>query len=155
MKQKELELKRNLAQEYYMKGETQAVIAEKVGVSIATICSWVKKYSWATKRAVNTITRKELANKILLSIDKILEGYINSDDPNASINADKLCKMSKTIENIDKQTNIVNVVDVFIAFAKWLQFRQAIDPELTAGLIKQINHYQDLYIKEHLTNTPQ
>ena len=48
---KELEQKKELARMYYMNGDIQKVIAEKVGVSEQTISSWVDKEGWAARRA--------------------------------------------------------------------------------------------------------
>ena len=36
---------------YYMNGDVQKVIAERVGVSEQTISSWVDKEGWAARRA--------------------------------------------------------------------------------------------------------
>ena len=125
---KEFEEKREYARLLFMQGETQKVIAEKVGVS-------------------------ELVNKLLHTIDKLIEQVNESDDPEAMAGlGDKLAKLSTTIERLDKKASIVDVIEVFMAFSKWMQFRMSFDDEITPELLKTINKYHDLYINELLQN---
>jgi transcriptional regulator with XRE-family HTH domain len=145
---KELETKKELARLYYMQGETQREIAAKVGVSEPTIGKWVDAGKWAVKRASINITRAELVNKTLLAINAILEDFNNSEDPGKTIDADKLSKLAKIVGNLDKKSNIVDVIETFMAFNKWLQYRMTFDNEITIELVKTINKYQDLFVSE-------
>lgn len=148
----ELEQKREIARMYYMNGETQKTIAEKVGVSEQTISSWVEKEGWAARRAGVNVTRPELINKSLAALNKILDQVYQSDDIEMiSTLPDKLSKFASAIEKLDKKANIVSTIDVFMAFSKWIQYRSSFDPEVTPELIRAINKYQDLYINEHIT----
>jgi len=63
---------------------------------------------------------------------------------------DKLAKLSAVIEKLDKKANVVDVIEVFMAFSKWIEFRSTVDPEVTPELIKAINKYQDLYITQQM-----
>ncbi|MDR0581450.1 MAG: terminase [Prevotellaceae bacterium] len=148
---KELENKRELARLYYMQSETQKEIAQKVGVSEPTVGKWVNDGNWAIKRASVNITRAELVNKTLLAINAILEEFNNSDDPEKTIDADKLCKLAKIVENLDKKSNIVDVIETFMAFNKWLQHRMTFDTEISIELVKTINKYQDLFVSERIS----
>ena len=149
---KELEQKKELARMYYMNGDIQKVIAEKVGVSEQTISSWVDKEGWAARRAGVNVTRPELINKSLAALNKILDQVYQSDDIEMiSALPDKLSKFASAIEKLDKKANIVSTIDVFMAFSKWIQYRASFDPEVTPELIRAINKYQDLYINEHIT----
>lgn len=149
----EMEQKRELARMYYMNGETQKAIAEKVGVSQQTISAWVERNGWAIRRAGVNVTRPELINKSLAALNKILDQVYESDDIEL-LNAlpDKLAKFASAIEKLDKKANIVSTIDVFMAFSKWIQYRANFDPEITPDLISAINKYQDIYINEHITN---
>lgn len=148
---KQLEEKREFARLLFMQGEQQKIIADKTGVSQQTISAWVEKFGWASQRAAASITRPELVNKLLLSIDKLIEQVNESNDPEAFNSlGDKLAKMSMTIERLDKKASIVDVVDTFMGFAKWLQFRAGFDEQVTPELIKTINRYHDLYITDLL-----
>lgn len=149
---KELEQKKELARMYYMNGDIQKVIAEKVSVSEQTISSWVDKEGWAARRAGINVTRPELINKSLAALNKILDQVYESDDIEMiSALPDKLSKFASAIEKLDKKANIVSTIDVFMAFSKWIQYRASFDPEVTPELIRAINKYQDLYINEHIT----
>lgn len=150
---KELEEKREYARLLFMQGETQKVIAEKVGVSAVTVNKWVAENGWQEQRAAANITRPELVNKLLHTIDRLIEQVNESEDPEAMAGlGDKLAKLSTTIERLDKKASIVDVIEVFMAFSKWMQFCMSFDDEITPELLKTINKYHDLYINELLQN---
>lgn len=145
--------KKDFAFTLYMAGEQQNVIAEKVGVSKQTVNRWVAEGDWDKRRAAKNITRPELTNKLLLSIDKLLEKVIESDDPETFDGlGDKLSKLSAAVAKLDKGANVVDAVEVFMAFGKWLQHRAGIDKGLTAELLKTFNKYQDLYMTEQFNS---
>lgn len=150
---KELEDKKDYARLLYMQGEQQKVIAEKVGVSAQTITKWVNVGGWVEQRAAQNITRPELVNKLLRTVDKMIETVNDSDDPDA-VNGlgDKLAKFAATIEKLDKHTSIVDVIEVFMAFSKWLQFQAEFDEDITPELLKTINKYHNQYINYLMQN---
>lgn len=135
----------------FMQGEPQKVIAEKVGVSAQTITKWVNDGDWQAARSAANITRPELVNKILKSIDVLVEDLVNEPSPEKTVAAaDKLVKFAATIERLDKKTSVVDIIEVFMAFSKWLQYRMSFDPNVTPELIQTINKYHDLFISEQL-----
>lgn len=150
---KELEDKKDYARLLYMQGEQQKVIAEKVGVSAQTITKWVNAGGWVEQRAAQNITRPELVNKLLRTVDKMIEAVNDSDDPDAANGlGDKLAKFAATIEKLDKHTSIVDVIEVFMAFSKWLQFQAEFDEDITPELLKTINKYHNQYINYLMQN---
>lgn len=150
---KELEDKRDYARLLYMQGETQKVIADKVGVSPQTITKWVNVGGWVEQRAAQNITRPELVNKLLRTVDKMIEAVNTSEDPDAANGlGDKLAKFAATIEKLDKHTSIVDVIEVFMAFSKWLQFQADFDEDITPELLKTINKYHNQYINYLMQN---
>lgn len=150
---KELEDKKDYARLLYMQGEQQKVIAEKVGVSAQTITKWVNVGRWVEQRAAQNITRPELVNKLLRTVDKMIETVNDSDDPDAANGlGDKLAKFAATIEKLDKHTSIVDVIEVFMAFSKWLQFQAEFDEDITPELLKTINKYHNQYINYLMQN---
>ena len=149
----ELEDKKDYAGLLYMQGEQQKVIAEKVGVSAQTITKWVNVGGWVEQRAAQNITRPELVNKLLRTVDKMIETVNDSDDPDAANGlGDKLAKFAATIEKLDKHTSIVDVIEVFMAFSKWLQFQAEFDEDITPELLKTINKYHNQYINYLMQN---
>ena len=55
---KELEKTKELARLYYLNGDTQKLVAEKVGVSRVTVNKWVSDGGWDALRTAKSITRK-------------------------------------------------------------------------------------------------
>jgi transposase len=136
----------------YMQGIPQVEIAVKTGISRITVSNWIKKNNWEAKRAGLTITRPELVNKLLLSINALLDETIqNKNVTELAGLPDRLAKFASVIEKLDKKTNVVDAIEVFMAFNKWLQYRQSFDKEVTPELIKTINRLQDLYITESVS----
>lgn len=149
MTKAEIEKKRSLARTLFMSGMEQAEIAEKVGISRVTISKWCVADGWA--RAAKSVTRPELVNKLLLTIDALITQVNESGDPMAMAGlGDKLAKLSSVIEKLDKKANVVDVIEVSMMFSKWLEFRAKSDPTITTELMKQINHLQDLFIMEQM-----
>lgn len=150
---KELEDKKDYARLLYMQGEQQKTIAEKAGVSPQTVTKWVNTGNWSEQRAAQNITRPELVNKLLRTVDKMIEAVNTSEDPDAANGlGDKLAKFAATIEKLDKHTSIVDVIEVFMAFGKWLQYQAKYDEDITPELLKTINKYHNQYINYLMQN---
>ena len=148
----ELEKKKEFARILYLQGDAQKSIAEKVGVSAVTMSKWVELGNWAATKAAANITRPELVNKLLTAVNNLIEQANTEKNPVVLAGlGDKLSKFASVIEKLDKKANIVDAIEVFMAFGKWIQYRQSFDSEVTPELVKAINKYQDLYISEHLT----
>lgn len=151
MTKAEIEKKKSLARSLFLSGMEQTEIAEKVDVSRVTISKWCTSEGWKEARAAKNVTRPELVNKLLLTIDTLITQVNSSNDP-ALISGlgDKLAKLSAVIEKLDKKANVVDAIEVFMAFSKWIEYRSTIDPDVTPELVKAINKYQDLYITEQM-----
>ena len=131
----------------------QNMIAEKTGVSKQTINRWVAEGEWDKRRAAKSVTRPEIVNNLLRAISKEVENLNDEKDPEKLAGAcDKLAKLAAAIERLDKKANVVDAIEVFMAFGKWLQSRTGVDMELSPDLIKAINRYQDLYVSDSLGN---
>lgn len=151
MSKADIEKKKELARTLYLSGMGQNEIAEKIDVSRNTISKWCNAEGWKEARAAKSITRPELVNKLLLTIDTLITQVNESRDPTLIAGlGDKLAKLSAVIEKLDKKANVVDAIEVFMAFSKWIEYRSTIDPEVTPELIKAINKYQDLYITEQM-----
>lgn len=152
MTKADTEKKKSLARSLYLAGMEQTEIAEKVDVSRVTISKWCNADGWKEARAAKSVTRPELVNKLLLTIDTLITQVNASNDATLIAGlGDKLAKLSAVIEKLDKKANVVDAIEVFMAFSKWIEFRSAVDPEVTPELIKAINKYQDLYITEQMS----
>lgn len=153
MANKASEDKKEFARVLFMGGEQQNIIAEKVGVSKQTVNRWVAEGEWDKRRAAQSVTRPEIVNNLLRAINEEVERLNNEKDPDKVAGAcDKLSKLAAAIEKLDKKANVVDAIEVFMAFGKWLQQRAQTDDELSSELVKSINRYQDLYVAEQLSN---
>ena len=151
MTKSELENKKQLGRTLYLSGMDQQEIAERLGVSRVTISNWCTKEGWKEARAAKNITRPELVNKLLLTIDQLITSVNQSNNPDLIAGlADKLSKLSAVVEKLDKKANVVDAVEVFMAFNKWLQYNSEFDPEITPELIKAINKYQNKFLMEKM-----
>ena len=145
---------KNLAKILYMQGLPNKEIAEKIKVSETSISKWAKSSGWDNLRAAQNVTRTELVNKILRTINDVLDRAAqHPDENNISSLTDQLCKLAAAIEKIEKKSSIVDVIEVFMAFGKWLQYRAQVDDTVTPELIKRITKLQDLFISEQMINT--
>lgn len=153
MTRKDTEQKKSLGRSLYLSGMEQTEIADKLGVSRVTISKWCTAEGWKEARAAKNISRPELVNKLLLTIDGLIESVNKSKDPTliGSL-ADKLSKLSATIEKLDKKANVIDAIEVFMAFNRWIQDQASYDPEITPELIKAINKYQNKFLMERMQN---
>ena len=153
MKKAEVENKKSLARSLYMAGMEQQEIAEKVGVSRVTVSKWCTAEGWKEARAAKSISRPELVNKLLVAIDNLIAQVNVSGDPEAiGTLADKLAKLSATIEKLDKKANVIDAIEVFMAFNRWIQDQASYDPQITPELIKAINKYQNKFLMEKMAS---
>lgn len=152
MTKQESENKKSLARQLYLSGLEMNEIADKIGISRVTVSRWCAADGWKEARAAKSITRPELVNKLLGTINTLIDQVNESKDPTLIAGlGDKLAKLSSVIEKLDKKANVVDAIEVFMAFSKWLEYRSITDPEVTPELIKVINRYQDKYIIEQMS----
>lgn len=146
---KDNENKRELAKMLYVGGSEVAEIAERVGVSRQSVSAWINKNGWKELRAARSITRPELVNKLLVTINNLIEDVNTGDDPTSVGGlADKLVKLSSVIERLDKKANIVQTVDVFMAFSDWVEYQAKSDPEVTVAFMKVLNRLHNEFLLE-------
>lgn len=153
MTKADIEKKKSLARSLYISGMDQTEISDKVGISRVTLSKWCNSEGWKETRAAKQITRPELVNKLLFTIDTLIEQVKTSEDPTLIAGlGDKLAKLSSVIEKLDKKANVVDAIEVFMAFSNWLEYRSQTDPDITPELIKAINKYQDKYLIESMSS---
>lgn len=129
----------------YMLNTPIGDILKRTGIkSNSTINRWIKEGDWKEKRAAKTISRTELINKTLKKINELL------DNPE-EFSADQLSKLASLVEKLDKQDSPVVIIDVLMAFGKWLQRQATIDKRITLDFMKLLNSLQDEYISHKLS----
>ena len=153
LSREQIEQKKTIGRSLYLSGMEQTEIADQLGVSRVTVSKWCTFEGWKEARAAKNISRPELVNKLLLTIDSLIESVNKSEDPTliGSL-ADKLSKLSSTIEKLDKKANVIDAIEVFMAFNRWIQDQASYDPEITPELIKAINKYQNKFLMARMQN---
>ena len=135
----------------YMQGTPQNIIAEKVGVSKNTVNAWVTTGCWAEKKIAQSLTRKQVVNNILRSINNVAENLGNNKDiTDIGGTSDRLAKLAATIKTLDKEVSAVDYMECFMNFGKWLEGRSEIDPEVTPQLCMTVNDLQNKFVIETL-----
>ena len=153
MTKAEVEKKKSIGRSLYLSGMEQTEIADQLGVSRVTVSKWCTTEGWKEARAAKNISRPELVNKLLLTIDGLIENVNKSDDPTVIGSlADKLSELSATIEKLDKKANVIDAIEVFMAFNRWIQDQASFDPDITPELVKAINKYQNKFLMERMQN---
>ena len=88
---------------------------------------------------------------MLRSINHLAEKLGEVEDlSKASGIADQLAKLSATISKLDKEASVVDFIECFMAFGRWLDYQAETDPDITAEFRKTVNKYQNKYILELL-----
>lgn len=123
--------KKEFAEALFMQGMPQNTIAEKVGVSANTVGKWAKDGCWGEKRAAMTLTRKEVVNNVLRSLNKLAEKLGDSDLKDVGSLADQIAKLSSTISKLDKEASVVDFIECFMAFGRWLEYQAESDHAIT------------------------
>ena len=153
LSREQIERKKTLGRSLYMSGMELTEIAEQLSVSRQSVSKWCSADGWKEARAAKNISRPELVNKLLLAIDNLIAQVNASGDPEAiGALADKLSKLSSTIEKLDKKANVIDAIEVFMAFNRWIQDQACYDPEITPELIKAINKYQNKFLMEKMAS---
>ena len=140
----EIEKKKSVALQLYLAGQEQKTIADQLSLTAATVSRWANAGHWREQRAARTVTRPQLVNKILQAIDDLLDKVLRGEE------TDKLAKLASTIEKLDKKANVVDTIEVFVAFSKWMEFQSQTDREITPELLATFNKYQNKYIIEKM-----
>ena len=141
------EKQRALARSLYLSGMEQKEISEKIGASRTSVSKWCVEGNWKEIRAAKSVTRTELVNKLLLTIDSLITQVNASGDPTLLAGlGDKLTKLASAIEKLDKKAGVVDVIEVFMDFSRFLEQRAQSDRAHSVDLLKAINRYQDIYV---------
>ena len=142
--------KQELARVLYMSGLSQEEILQKVEVSRQTLSRWINTLGWKEMKAARSITRPELVNKLLSSINSLLDkaNEPGNEDMLASL-GDKLIKTATAIEKLEKKASVVDRIDTMIDFENWLASHRDEYPQLTNELFQLVNQLHNDYLNEH------
>jgi transcriptional regulator with XRE-family HTH domain len=125
---------------------TQKEIAERVGVSQATLSKWANEEKWELLKTSISITREEQISNLHLqiaAINKVISEREKGTNFATPREADTLNKLATAIEKMERETGVAEVIDVSKAI---LHFVRKTDSKKAI----EISGYFDAYIKEIL-----
>lgn len=109
---------------YVRESLTQKEIANRVGVTEATIRAWKEKGKWDELRAIHTISKPEMIrawyaqiNQINIAISQREEGHRYA----SSKESDTLLKLSQSIKNLEAELGISEYANAFTDLLDWLK----------------------------------
>lgn len=142
-----IQQKKDIARQLFVKGEfTQAEIAEKVGVSKVTINKWVKAENWDKEKISIAASRQEQLKKFynqLAEINNTIERRPEGQRFATPAEADAISKLTKAIENLEKETSLTDTITVITEILEWLRPQNIEKAKEFSGIF-------DLYIKSKL-----
>lgn len=119
---------KEIARALYIKGMPTERICELASVCRQTLSRWIKQEGWDETRNAMNLSSSELKRRIMentsIAIDKPEQAV------GLSKQADAICKMVKSMNQIDKENSVVSKVDTLIEFENWL--------------IKNVDRYKDV-----------
>ena len=101
----------------------QKLIAERVGVTPKTVCSWVKKERWDDLRVSITITKDEQLKALYTQLKELNDEISNRPERRYATTAesDTISKLSNAIEKMEKDTGLADIISVGTSFLSWLR----------------------------------
>ena len=139
--------KKSIAKELYLHGDyTFEEIGAKVGTVRQTIARWAREDGWADLKASMTVGKEKILKNLYAHVQTINEDILEREEGQrvpSPKEADILSKLAAAIDKLESETGIRELVNVGIAFLKWLR---GIDPQKAIDFTE----LWDAFLKERL-----
>lgn len=134
-----LKEKKEIAEElFFQTDKSQKEIANTVKVTEKTIGKWKDEGNWEVLRQARTVTSNNIINELYQRAYELSQ----KDD----VDADKLSKISTTIERLsNKKTTVSQIINVFKGFTT---FAFGEDPEVAKEINGLMRKYVDTKVNE-------
>ena len=109
----------------------------------------MKEDNWDNLRKSLTVTKAEQLAFLYDIMAKMTEEgkkYLEDDDPDTNPNYDGIAKIARSIERLEKETNVGEMMQTGILFLKFLQVENM-------TLAKDFNHWFKLFIDEQIAKS--
>lgn len=124
---------------------SQKDIAEKVGVTPQTVNRWVKRENWDKLRISLSVTREEQLSHLYSHLSEINASIATRPEgerfPNAK-EADTITKLSTSIDKLERESGVGEVISAFSQFTKWLRERNLEEAQSIAPLLDDYITYR-------------
>ena len=99
-------------------------------------------------KAARSITRPELVNKLLSSINSLLDKANEPGNEDMLAAGRQAYQDSTAIEKLEKKASVVDRIDTMIDFENWLASHRDEYPQLTNELFQLVNQLHNDYLNE-------
>ena len=117
--------KRSIAKELYLHGDyTFEEIAAKVDTVRQTIARWAKEEGWADLKATMTVGKEKTLKNLYAHVQSINDAIMQREEGDrfpTPKEADILSKLSASIEKLESDSGIRELVSAGISFLEWLR----------------------------------
>lgn len=142
-------IQREHAKMLFLKGMKQNEIAQQVGSNPNQINRWANdpKDNWFDQRELLATTKQEqlvMLYKMLGKLTSEGNAALEDDDPDTNPDADKIAKISKSIERLEKDAGIGEMLQTVIALIKFVQ-KENIEAA------KVVSMWGNLFIQEKMS----
>ena len=123
---------------------TQAEIAERVDVRAATVSTWVQKEGWNRVRKSILATRQKELGRLYDQLEALNDKIMQREEGERYANnkeADIMTKLTASIRQLETETSLATVIDVFTKFNEFIRKLDGLDAA------KQMFAYQDGFVK--------
>lgn len=142
--------KKELTKELYLKTDnTQKEICEKVGCSTRSFNIWKKDGKWDDLKISYVISKEMELRRIYIQIrelNNMIEGRDEGRRWATNKDADIISKLSAAAKNLESETSISEIIDVFVGFNKFIAGQEP-------GKEKEIVEIEDAYVKFKLNRS--
>ena len=142
-----LQQKKDYAKVLYLKHSlTQKEIAEEVGVSEVSMSHWVNEGKWeAMRKSLTTTKAEQLAflYDIMARLTEAGKAALEDDDPTTNPDVDGIAKISKSIERLEKDAGVGEMIQTGIAYIAFVE-----KEDMDAAKI--VSHWFYLFIQDKM-----
>lgn len=139
--------KKEFAKTLYLKEDLdQKAIARKIGISEQTISKWANEGNWkGMKKSLLTSKQDRLIGLYdqLAWVEKKNKEAIEDDDPETNPNYDAIAKISKSIERLEKDAGVGDMIKTVIALINFVE-----KEDIEAA--KTVSHWGYIFIQDKM-----
>lgn len=139
--------KKTISKELYLHGDyTFEEIAAKVESTRQTIARWAKEEGWADLKASMSVGKEKTLKNLYAHVQRINDAILQREEDSRTptpAEADILAKLSASINKLETESGIRELVSSGIAFLSWLR---GIDPKKAV----EFTDLWDAFLKEKM-----